>query len=358
MISLSLSERFALIQKLVSVKPSVAQAMTDEFFAHHPDWLVRYGERGRQFCTADACFHIEFLAGAIEADSPQAFADYSRWTARMLASRGIPAHTLEENLAQLEKHLSTALLPNEATTVSTFLARGREACLQPDSPPGVQPPGSRLQLTRDVFLAALLGGQRQAALGIVEEALRSGHSILDVYVDVFTESLYRVGDLWEQNKISVAQEHLATSITQYAIAALYRQMVPAQVKRGSMVVTGVAGELHQIGANIVADAMEAEGWTVRFLGTNLPHSSILTTVRDISANVLCISTTILSNLPSVVALMETVRSQLQDQTPKIVLGGAAYRMATHFASEVGATAVVTDLRGALALLAPGRIASS
>ena len=161
---------------------------------------------------------------------------------------------------------------------------------------------------------------------------------------------YRVGDLWETNRISVAQEHLATSITQYAIAAIYREMVPAEVNRGSMVVTGVAGELHQIGANILADAMEAEGWTVRFLGTNLPHSSILATIREISASVLCISTTILSNLPSVVELMETVRSQMKEDAPKIVLGGAAYRMAPQFASEVGATAAVTDLRGGLALL--------
>lgn len=350
MMSLSQSERFALVQKLASIKQNVALAITDEFFINHPDWIARYGVRGRQFCTADACFHIEFLAGAIEADSPQAFADYSRWTARMLGSRGIGAHTLEENLAQLGKHLSVALLPNEREAVLTFLMRGREACQQTESAPEAQPPGNRLELTKDVFLAAILGGQRLAALGIVEEALRSGHSLVDIYVNVFTESLRRVGQLWEQNKISVAQEHIATSITQYAIAAVYPRMVPSEVNRGSMVVTGVAGELHQIGANLVADAMEANGWTVRFLGTNLPHSSVLATVEEISANVLCISTTILSNLPSVVDLIYAVRSKLKESAPRIILGGAAYRMATQFALEVGAAEVIPDLRGALALL--------
>jgi methanogenic corrinoid protein MtbC1 len=117
-----------------------------------------------------------------------------------------------------------------------------------------------------------------------------------------------------------------------------------------MVVTGVAGELHQIGANLVADAMEANGWNVRFLGTNLPHSSVVATVEEISASVLCISTTILSNLPSVADLIQAVRSKLKERAPKIILGGTAYRMATQFASEVGAAEVVPDLRGALALL--------
>ena len=169
----SVSERSQLGQKLASVKHTVAQAITDEFFLNHPEWIDRYGERGRQFCTADACFHIEFLAGAVEAGSPEAFGDYSRWTARMLGARGIGAHTLDENLGQLEKHLSTALLPDEQRAVSTFLALGRKACQELEPVPDGQPGGDGLELTRSVFLAAILGGQRQAALSIVEEALRA-----------------------------------------------------------------------------------------------------------------------------------------------------------------------------------------
>jgi MerR family transcriptional regulator, light-induced transcriptional regulator len=349
MTSESVSARFRLGQKLSRVKQNVAQAITDEFFLRHSEWTARYGDRGRQFCTADVCFHVDFLAGAIEAGSTQAFADYSRWTARMLGARGIAVHALEENLAQLEKHLALALLPEERETVSTFLTSAREACLEPEQAPDAQLSGDKLGLTRQVFLTAILSGQRQAALNSVEEALRAGHSHVDIYVNVFADSLHRIGELWELNKISVAQEHIATSITQYAIAAIYPRLVPAALHRGSMVVTGVAGELHQIGANLVADAMEANGWTVRFLGTNLPHS-FLASVEEISAEVLCISTTIVANLPSVVELVRTIRDKLSERAPKIVLGGAAYQVAAQFAQEVGAAGAVTDLRRALAML--------
>jgi methanogenic corrinoid protein MtbC1 len=117
-----------------------------------------------------------------------------------------------------------------------------------------------------------------------------------------------------------------------------------------MVVTGVSGELHQIGANLVADAMEAEGWAVQFLGSNLPDSSVVAAVEGSSANVLCISTTIVANLPSVVELVRAVRSKLGVRAPKIVLGGAAYLMAPLFGQELGAVELVTDLRRALAML--------
>jgi methanogenic corrinoid protein MtbC1 len=88
---------------------------------------------------------------------------------------------------------------------------------------------------------------------------------------------------------------------------------------------------------------------VRFLGTNLPHSSVLATVEEISADILCISTTIVANLPSVADLARTVRSKLNERAPKIVLGGAAYRVATQFALDIGATEAGTDLRRALAM---------
>jgi methanogenic corrinoid protein MtbC1 len=117
-----------------------------------------------------------------------------------------------------------------------------------------------------------------------------------------------------------------------------------------MVVTGVSGELHQIGANLVADAMESNGWVVRFLGTNLPHSSVLATVEEASADVLCISTTITANLPLVAELVRTVRSKLGAGSPKIVLGGSAYRLASQFAKDLGAAGAFTDLRRALAML--------
>ena len=348
----SVSESFMLAQRLLSVKQNVSQAVSDQFFLIHPEWEVRYGERGRKYCTADTCFHIEFLAGAIQAGSPEAFADYARWTARMLGARGMEAHSLEENFAQLEEQLFPVFSQAERETVSDFLKRGRLACTSTESVSETQIPDSPLEITERAFLAAILSGQRRAALSIVEEALRNGARHVDIYVDVIAESLHSVGSLWEQNTISVAQEHMASAIAQYVIAMIYPRLVPTSPSRGSMVVTGVAGEQHQIGANLVADALEENGWTVRFLGTNLPHSTILSIIEENSADVLCISTTLVANLPSAADLIKMVRTKLGKKAPRIVLGGAAYRIAPKFVEEIGSAEAIPDLRQALVTLCP------
>jgi methanogenic corrinoid protein MtbC1 len=341
--------RFELVQKLLRVKQSAAEAMTEEFFRIHPEWVARFGARGRQFCTADACYHIEFLAGALQAGSPEAFGDYARWTARMLGARGIDAHSVEENLDQLGKHMAGLLLPSEQEEVMKFLSVGRQEC-------GAQGPGREetgeegLSLTMRAFLGAVLGGQRQAALTIIEEALRNGARHVDIYVDVITEALHRMGSLWEQNKISVAEEHMATAIAQYVVAMIYPRMIPPTPMRGKMVVTGVCGELHQIGSNMVADAMEAAGWDVRFLGSNLPERSVLETVEEFSPDTLCISTTLVSNLPAAAELIRSIRGRLGERTPRIILGGAAYGLSPRFVEENGPAETILDLRQALATI--------
>jgi methanogenic corrinoid protein MtbC1 len=346
------SESFKFAQRLLSVKQSVSKAVSDQFFLIHPEWETRYGDRGRQFCTADACFHIEFLAGAIQASSPEAFADYARWTARVLGARGIDARSLEENFAQIEEHLSPVLSQADRKAVSTFLKSGRQACSSRAAASQTQSPDDPYRLTERAFLRAILGGQRQAALGIVEEALRNGASHVDIYVDVITESLRRVGSLWEQNKISAAQEHMATAISQYVIAMIYPRLVPASPSRGSLVVTGVSGEQHEIGANLVADALEENGWAVRFLGTNLPHSIILSTIEEVAAEVLCISTKLVANLPSAADLIRIVRRKREVKDLRIMVGGAAYRIAPKFVEEFESVEAITNLRQALVKLCP------
>jgi MerR family transcriptional regulator, light-induced transcriptional regulator len=341
-----------LAQKLGSVKQSVAQSVMEECFLLHPDWLECYGETGRQHCMKDVGFHIDFLAGSIEAGSPDVFADYVQWSARMLGSRGISEHSLYENLEQLQRQLSQVLLPEERAVVTTFVAAGMKVLHCRPVSNTVDVRDDQLARIRQMFLTAILSGNRQAALDVIDGALNDGHSHINMYIEVFAESLHRVGELWEMNQVSIAREHMATAITQHGIAMMYPRMEPPQVKRGSMVVTGVCGEMHQVGANLVADAMEAQGWDVRFLGSDVPPSAVLEVLVESKAQVLCISTTIVANLPAVADLLRTVRGKLQDNAPRIVLGGMAYQTARQFFLPEQNVEIITDLRQAISLLCP------
>jgi hypothetical protein len=93
---------------------------TDAFYRNHPEWLARFGDRGRDLAHEDAGFHVDFLAGAVEAGEPQAFADYVRWARKVLGARGIRPTFLAEHLGQIGAAFAPCLEPESAAVVAAW----------------------------------------------------------------------------------------------------------------------------------------------------------------------------------------------------------------------------------------------
>lgn len=340
--------RRQLAAAIKSLRIVVAEEVTNRFLALHPNWTARYGDRARQLGIEDAGYHQDFLAAAILSGEPPAFREYAEWAARMLKARGIEPRFLVENFEQIGEALRTRLTPPQAEIVDSYIRRGAEGCLAREAKAVPELPAQLVQLTR-MYTEAATGGNRQAALALVLEAVRQGHPVIDLYADVLQPALYRVGRLWEENQISVAQEHMATAITQFVIARLYPLIELPPNSTGKIVITGVPGEFHQVGANMVADALEASGWDVRFLGTDTPSKGVLDAIEEHEAKILGISATMLFNVPQVIRLAEQVREKTGGRI-RIIAGGAAFRLAPGLCEEIGAKGYALDLRSAIRLV--------
>ena len=319
----------------------MAISVTDNFLERHPDWRTRYGTRAVTAGVQDAGYHLAFLAAAVEGNDPDAFASYARWTGRVLAARGIATTFLSENLAQVRDALATRLPGEQAAVLAPYFAAALDALAAEPAYPSTPP----LPVTADVFLQAILSGQRHAAVRIAREALRNGTTVPELYFDVFQPVLYEVGARWEANRLTVAQEHMATAITQYVMAQIYEPPDEAATSKGHVVLTGVEGELHNIGAVMVGDLLELDGWRVRFLGTNLPAGAILSAMRESLPTHVGISATMLFNVAAVRQLIGAIRSEFQDGV-RILVGGAAFRTAPGLWRQVAADAYAPDLRSA------------
>jgi hypothetical protein len=128
-----------LAETLRGIAPAVAAEVTDQFLDCRPDWRTRFGSRAVTHGVQDAQYHIAFLAAAIEAGDVTPFAAYARWTAGVLAARGIASVFLAENLAQVRDALAARLGPDrtavlaryftEALPRSTLNPRSQTACL-------------------------------------------------------------------------------------------------------------------------------------------------------------------------------------------------------------------------------------
>ncbi len=167
---------------------------------------------------------------------------------------------------------------------------------------------------------------------------------------VASRALYEIGRLWESGKITVAEEHLATAVAQSVVTQLYAQLPRPAGARGRMVVSGVQGELHQVGAQMVADVLESDGWDVRFLGTHMPHSGIVDALAAHDAAALGLSATMLFNVAPLARLARQARERFPSRSLRIVVGGGAFRNAPALWREIGADGYAADVREARVLM--------
>lgn len=243
--------------RLGALKRSVAESVTAEFFKRHPDWVDRYGDRGFELGVQDAQFHLGFLTGALAGGNPEAFGEYVGWTRRVLSARGISAPFLRENLEQIEAELLAALPPEDHESLGAAFQAGYRACDEPSDGETGRPSGS-LGSTASLYLQAILQGDRQAALGIARESLREMSSLPRLYLEVIEPAQHEVGRLWETNVITVAEEHMATAVTQFVMAQCFPLAERPSSCHGKMVLTGVEEELPQKIAELHGGRIEAE----------------------------------------------------------------------------------------------------
>jgi MerR family transcriptional regulator, light-induced transcriptional regulator len=136
-------------------------------------------------------------------------------------------------------------------------------------------------------LARRFGDALRAADGRQAEAQamaahRAGLSIAEVHTRVITPAMYWIGELWERGAVTVADEHVATAISDRVMASLHASAVSHRLDaRDTVLVAAPQDEHHGLGARMVADVLEWGGFRVICLGTNVPSEALAATLRGL-----------------------------------------------------------------------------
>lgn len=193
------------------------------------------------------------------------------------------------------------------------------------------------------YLDALLECDGAAARRLVEDAVASGVPVEDVYLHVLQPALYQVGDRWADGQISVAQEHLATAVTEGVVSGLAGALAgpgDGGRPRGRAIVTCTNGERHAMGARMVADFLAGAGWDVDYLAASTPSADIPRLTELLDADLVVLSTSLpwlLEEVPGICAALRAL-----PRPPRIAVGGRAYGGDEELARRVGADVFAGD----------------
>jgi methylmalonyl-CoA mutase cobalamin-binding domain/chain len=144
------------------------------------------------------------------------------------------------------------------------------------------------------------------------------HGLLEKVVSPLAQ---KIGELWLEGTITAAHEHFASAVIR---DFLLRNSKPYAMTGGAptLVVGTPAGQLHELGAVMVAAAANDLGWRVIYLGTSLPALEIAGAAIQHKARAVALSLVFPGDDPNLPQEMESLRKHLPADI-EIIVGGRA-----------------------------------
>jgi 5-methyltetrahydrofolate--homocysteine methyltransferase len=228
--------------------------------------------------------------------------------------------------------------PNAAAYIEAY--KGEAAAAATSQMAETEPHDARGRLSR-----AIIDGDRENIVAIVEEALKEGLSPLEVSNEGLLPGLEEVGRRFEKNIFFLPQVMLAADTMQAAFCRLKEEMQgQAFESRGRILMATVEGDIHDIGKNIVCTLLENHGFEVIDLGKNVPAERIIAEALAQKVDAVGLS----ALMTTTMAEMENVIARLKERGVKTftMVGGAV--VTQDYADRIGADLYAKDAMEAVA----------
>ncbi|MHC4720661.1 MAG: cobalamin B12-binding domain-containing protein, partial [Planctomycetota bacterium] len=186
------------------------------------------------------------------------------------------------------------------------------------------------------YLTSLLDGHRTKCRAVIEESLHTGLPANAVYSHIIWPIMVEIEHLWRADRITATQEHLATRINRTIVDQLQNKLPRRPRKNKNIIVCCAHDELQELGAQIMADLFESDGWDVKFLGGGLTNDDILTFVNQAAPDILLIYGTAPKQAPDVRRLIDTIKDVDAWPNMRIMVSGGLFNRAEGLWQEIGA----------------------
>lgn len=194
------------------------------------------------------------------------------------------------------------------------------------------------------YLQPLIAGRRGECFELIAEAVPNGVLAEDLACDVVWPSMIQIDRLYRDDRINTVTEHMACRINR-AVADQLQPKFRKEPHNGKrVIITCAASDQEELGAGMVADLLQADGWETYSVGGGVPNDEILTLVGQLRPQILLIFGTRPEDVPETRRLVELIREVGVCPTMNIVVSGGIYNRADGLWQEVGADTFSASIR--------------
>ncbi|HOJ02238.1 MAG TPA: corrinoid protein [Anaerolineaceae bacterium] len=196
---------------------------------------------------------------------------------------------------------------------------------------------------------SVLEGESTTVAEKINLAMAEGIAAETILNNGMVAAMSEVGRLFEEGEYFVPEMLVSARAMQEGLSVLKPFLAKADVRsKGKVIIGTVAGDLHDIGKNLVGIMLEGAAFEVVDLGTDVAAEKFVEAVKTYNPHVVAISallTTTMNNMKSVIQAIEAAGLR---KNVKIIIGGAP--ITAQFAESIGADGYSPDASKAVALV--------
>lgn len=312
---------------------NLAQTSFEREKKENPEYFASLTPRVDRIIYRDTRYNIDFLYTAFLLHEDKIVRDYAVWLYQLMVSV-LPRQTPEETTGYVIEHFEVirrSVLETVSKEKQPEMLRLLDIAIE--SVRNAAPPerdvtlhGSRYEAEIEQYMDSMFQKDNRRTFYLVQKFIEQGIPLNDVYVEIIAESMRRIGELWHTAQITVDTEHYCTSLTQMAMAQLYPVLFASERKNKTLLCACPGTELHEMGARMVADLFEHDGWDSIYLGAAVPEDAMLESVEENQPDLVALSVT----MPQHLLACRDLVSRLKEVHPelRVAVGGKAFE-STH-----------------------------
>lgn len=190
----------------------------------------------------------------------------------------------------------------------------------------------------------VIRGKSKLIAAAVQEALDEGCSPVDV-LNTMIDAMSVIGEKFKNNEIFVPEMLISAKAMKKGVEVVKPYLAgDSSTKLGKLAIGTVAGDLHDIGKNLVLMMIESTGYEVVDLGIDVPVEKFVAAADDPEVTVIGVSALLTTTMPAMKETVATLNRHPRRSEFKIMVGGAPITQA--FADEIGADIYTADAASA------------
>lgn len=299
----------------------------------------------------DIIFHLKYLDLSYDYNDRVIFSNYFEWLRDVFISYNLSVHELIRALYSISEAVYFIFDNNYANKIYNIIDKTIQNSinerLKSEGYKNKEYHNNDLFSFYNKYLEAILNLDKEEAFKVVDFLKNNNYNKKDIYLNIFQRSLYKLGELWQKNMISIAQEHYGTAITKSAMERINTN--EKIFEENSPVFLGVCppNDNHEVGLKMICDFLEDDGWKTIFIGSSSTTSSIIDILNNHKVDILGISISLSIYLKDAHNMIKKVQNIFPDK--KILVGGNAIKNNLKLVNKLGAHGTAYDANEIVAI---------